>query len=178
MIPAIVGAIVKTTAVGGIGGRTTGGCGTAMTANGSTTATSDVVQRPILENFSGGPIKIVNPAKNGVTLSYMLNGNAFTMPPGYSQEFQEDRAWVIEFSPGANMDQTRYGLQSGVYKFASTDHGWDLYRSNVPANGSGKATDADADESVPAMNARDGAVDRDKSHEDTSSLALYRFPAR
>ena len=91
-----------------------------------------VVRRPILENFSGGPIKIVNPAKSGVTLSYMLNGNAFTMPPGYSQEFQEDRAWVIEFSPGTNMDQTRYGLQSGVYKFASTDHGWDLYRSNVP----------------------------------------------
>ena len=99
VIPAIVGAIVKTTAVGGIGGRTTGGCGMAMTANGSTSATQRVVQCPILENFSGGPIKIVNPAKSGVTLSYMLDGNAFTMPPGYSQEFQEDRAWVIEFSP-------------------------------------------------------------------------------
>ena len=48
-----------------------------------------VVQRPILENFSGGPIKIVNPAKNGVTLNYTLDGNAFTIPPGYSQDIPE-----------------------------------------------------------------------------------------
>ena len=59
-----------------------------------------VVQRPILEDFSGGPIKIVNPAKNGVTLNYTLDGNAFTIPPGYSQDLREDRAWVIEFSRG------------------------------------------------------------------------------
>jgi hypothetical protein len=91
-----------------------------------------VVQRPILENFSGGPIKIVNPAKNGVTLSYTLDGNAFTIPPGYSQDLREDRAWVIQFSRGTNLDQARYGLQSGVYKFARTDHGWELYRSEFP----------------------------------------------
>ena len=90
----------------------------------------DVVQSPILENFSGGPIKIVNPAKSGVTLSYLLDGNDFTIPPGYSQELREDRAWVIEFSRGANLDQARYGLQSGVYTFTRTDHGWELYRSD------------------------------------------------
>ena len=91
-----------------------------------------VVQRPILENFSGGPIKIVNPAKNGVTLNYTLDGNAFTIPPGYSQDLREDRAWVIQFSRGENLDQARYGLQSGVYTFARTDHGWELYRSEFP----------------------------------------------
>jgi hypothetical protein len=91
-----------------------------------------VVSRPILEDFSGGPIKIVNPAKNGVALSYTLDGNAFTILPGYSQDLREDRAWVIQFSRGANLDQTRYGLQSGVYTFARTDHGWELYRSDFP----------------------------------------------
>ena len=91
-----------------------------------------VVQRPILENFSGGPIKIVNPAKNGVTLNYTLDGNAFTIPPGYSQDLREDRAWVIQFSRGANLDQARYGLQSGVYTFTRTDHGLELYRSEFP----------------------------------------------
>jgi hypothetical protein len=91
-----------------------------------------VVQRPISEGFSGGPIKIVNPAKNGVTLNYTLDGNAFTIPPGYSQELREDRAWVIEFSRGTNLDQTRYGLQSGVYTFAGTDQGWELYRGEFP----------------------------------------------
>jgi hypothetical protein len=91
-----------------------------------------VVQRPILENFSGDPIKIVNPAKNGVTLNYMLNGSAYTIPPGYSQDLREDRAWVIQFSRGENLDQARYGLQSGVYTFARADHGWELFRSELP----------------------------------------------
>jgi hypothetical protein len=90
------------------------------------------VRRPILENFSGGPIKIVNPAKNGVPLSYTLDGNTFTIQPGYSQNLQEDRAWVIEFSRGENLDQARYGLRSGVYKFVRTDQGWELYRGDFP----------------------------------------------
>ena len=91
-----------------------------------------VVRRPILETFSGGPIKIANPAKNGVTLSYVLDGNEFTIPPGYSQVLQEDRAWVIQFSRGANLEEARYGLHSGVYRFTHTDHGWELYHSDFP----------------------------------------------
>ena len=91
-----------------------------------------VVQRPISEGFSGGPIKIVNPAKSGATLNYTLDGNAFTIPPGHSQELREDRAWVIEFSRGANLDQVQYGLHTGVYKFTPTDHGMELYRSDFP----------------------------------------------
>ena len=91
-----------------------------------------VVQRPIVENFSGGPIKIVNPPTNGVTLNYVLNGHAFTIPPGYSQNLREDRAWVIQFSRGTTLDQARYGLQSGVYTFTRTDHGWELYRREFP----------------------------------------------
>jgi hypothetical protein len=91
-----------------------------------------VVRRPILENFSGGPIKIVNPSKNAVTLNYMLNGNLYSIPPGYSQDLSEDRAWVIQFSRGANLDQARYGLQSGVYTFSNTNNGWELFRSEFP----------------------------------------------
>jgi hypothetical protein len=91
-----------------------------------------VVNRPILENFSGDPIKIVNPAKNGVTLNYTLNGALFNIPPGYSQDLREDRAWVIQFNRGQSLDQARYGLNSGVYTFGRTDHGWELYRSDLP----------------------------------------------
>jgi hypothetical protein len=87
-----------------------------------------VVQRPILESFSGGPITITNPATNGVSLSYTLDGVAYTIAPGYSQDFREDRAWVVQFSRGGNMDQARYGLTSGVYSFTSTEHGWELYK--------------------------------------------------
>jgi hypothetical protein len=94
-----------------------------------------VVRRPILENFSGAPIKIVNPAKNTVTLNYLLNGATYSIPPGYSQDLSEDRAWVIQFSRGADMDQAKYGLQSGVYTFANTNHGWELFRSDFPQTG-------------------------------------------
>ena len=87
-----------------------------------------IVGRPIYDNFSGGPIKIVNPANSGVTLNYTLNGNLYTIQPGYSQDLQEDRAWVIQFSRGPDLDQARYGLTSGVYTFTRTDRGWELFR--------------------------------------------------
>jgi hypothetical protein len=51
---------------------------------------------------------------------------------GYNQDFREDRAWVIQFSRGENLSQVQYGLQSGLYTFASTDQGWELYRSDSP----------------------------------------------
>ena len=50
---------------------------------------------------SGGSITITNPATNFATLSYTLDGRAYTIPPGYRQELREDRAWVIQFSRGA-----------------------------------------------------------------------------
>ncbi len=101
-------------------------------------ANAYVVERPILENsqpaanFSGGPITITNPATNNVTLSYTLDGVAYTIAPGYTQDFSEDRAWVIQFSRGANLNEVQYGLQSGLYSFTSTDQGWELYRSELP----------------------------------------------
>jgi hypothetical protein len=91
-----------------------------------------VVQRPIMRNFSGGLIQIDNPATNKQTLSYTLDGNPYTIAPGYSQSFPEDRAWVVQFSRGPNMEQARYGLQSGTYSFTSTGTGWELYRGELP----------------------------------------------
>ncbi len=92
-----------------------------------------VAARPILDdplpaaNFSRGPITIANPATNNVTINYTLDGVAYTIPPGYTQDLREDRAWVIQFSRGTNLEQARYGLQSGLYTFTSTDQGWELY---------------------------------------------------
>ena len=82
--------------------------------------------------FSGGPISIINPATNTTTLTYSLGGDAFTIPPGYRQNFHEDRAWAIRFSPGANRDEVQYRLHSGLYTFTDTNHGWELYHSKLP----------------------------------------------
>ena len=102
----------------------------------STAPNAYIVARPIVPeaNFSGGPITITNPATNNVTLSYTLDGIAYTIPPGYSQELREDRAWVIQFSRGENLDQAQYGLQTGLYSFTGTDHGWELYHSELPTS--------------------------------------------
>lgn len=62
----------------------------------------------------------------------MLNGGDFTIPAGYSQNLREDRAWVIEFSRGTNLEQAQYGLQAGVYTFTPTEQGWELYRTEFP----------------------------------------------
>ena len=101
---------------GGTGLRRTAGCGITMTANGwtiegpiPTPPNPYVVARPVVADpvpeatFSGGPITITNPATNKETLSYTLNGIAYTILPGYSQDFRADRAWAIQFSRGENL---------------------------------------------------------------------------
>jgi hypothetical protein len=93
-----------------------------------------VVQRPILDNaiFSGLPIKITNPATSGVTLSYVLNGVTYSIPPGHSQNLTLDRSWVISFSRGGKFGTARYGLQPGLYTFEPTaDHGWELFHGAI-----------------------------------------------
>ena len=87
-----------------------------------------VAARPV---FSGEPIKITNPLTSRTALSYTLNGTVYTIQPGYSQEFVEDRDWVIDFSRGPSLGEARYGLHGGNYMFRATGNGWELF--NVPA---------------------------------------------
>jgi hypothetical protein len=111
----------------GGGQQGTGGAGTQHEAGPNTGKTADVAPQ-----FSGGPISIINPATNTATLSYSLGGDTFTIPPGYRQNFHEDRARAIRFSPGANRDEVQYRLHTGLYTFTSTEHGWELYHSKLP----------------------------------------------
>jgi hypothetical protein len=98
-----------------------------------------VVQSPIIDNpapaGSGLPIKIVNPAANKTTLSYTLDGNPYTIAPGSGQDLTMDHPWVIEFNRGGNFGQARYGLESGLYTFTSTDHGWELFQQPLSQSG-------------------------------------------
>lgn len=111
----------------GGGPQGTGSAGTQHEAGPNTGKSANAATE-----FSGGPISIINPATNTATLSYTLGGDAFTIPPGYRQNFHEDRAWAIRFSPGANHDEVQYRLHTGLYTFTNTDHGWELYHSKSP----------------------------------------------
>ncbi len=127
----------QTTARGPGGGQASGQPGggqkaTADTSSPHVTGSNPGKTADAATKFNGGPITIINPATNTATLSYTLGGDAFTIAPGYGQNFHDDRAWTIRFSPGANRDDVQYGLHAGIYTFTSTDHGWELYRSKSP----------------------------------------------
>lgn len=73
------------------------------------------------------PIQIVNPMENRVALSFTLNGTQTTLQPGETRDLQNDRQWVIQFDRGAQFGTASYSLDSGVYTFAGTSNGWELY---------------------------------------------------
>jgi hypothetical protein len=82
-------------------------------------------------NGQPGDIVILNPADNTNAMNYSLNGHNFTIQPGQSQRFANDRRWVIEFNRGGQ-DQAagaRYTLSPGQFKFKPMDSGWELVRA-------------------------------------------------
>lgn len=97
--------------------------------------TTPYIQQPVtvIENplASGQPVKIVNPSANGVALSYLLNDAAQSIPPGSSQDLTLDRSLVIRFSRGSGFGEARYQLEAGVYTFARTDRGWELFHGQL-----------------------------------------------
>ncbi len=87
----------------------------------------------------GGDIKLICPKTLGGGLSYSLNGNVYSIQPGYSQTFKDDRQWVLEFLRGGEgSESVRYTLKAGTYTFAVGPGGWELHQpssaaSNLPA---------------------------------------------
>jgi len=76
---------------------------------------------------SGGTIKLLCPVTAPSPLTYSLNGHAYTIQPGYSQSFREDREWTLEFKRGTEAgDVARYSLKAGTYSFVVGANGWEL----------------------------------------------------
>ncbi len=74
-------------------------------------------------------IAIVNPTDNEVTLHFLLDGQPQTLEAGMRIDYTVTRPVLIKFSRGAQFGVGRYRLDEHLYKFRSTDHGWELYRS-------------------------------------------------
>ena len=88
---------------------------------------------PSLPRFSPSPpstvsnIKLSCPKTAPGPLSYSLNGHIYTIQPGYSQTFPNDRAWTIEFKRGGDDSEVAsLALNSGTYLFVAGPSGWDL----------------------------------------------------
>jgi hypothetical protein len=98
----------------------------------------------------GVSARIVNPANNGVTLTFSINHRLYALAPGMHQDVPYARGHHIEFDRGSGHGLARYSLDGAVFRFAPTPNGWDLFRrpfaaaagrsiasSNPPAPGSG-----------------------------------------
>jgi hypothetical protein len=75
---------------------------------------------------SRGEIKIVQPVGAVDEVHYALNGAIYTIKPGFTQTFADDRNWVIAFGSGGERGDLHYTLQAGEYRFVATPSGWDL----------------------------------------------------
>ena len=77
--------------------------------------------------YDGGPIVIACPADAPAPISYVLNGYTYTMKPGETQQFVNDRNWVVQFTRGIpGTADKRYTLSTGRYRFEPSSQGWDL----------------------------------------------------
>ncbi len=87
-------------------------------------------------NPAYGTIKLICPKSASAGLSYALNGHPFTIEPGYSQTFREDRVWTLEFKRGGDGSEVaRHSLKSGTYAFVLGNSGWELQsQSALPTN--------------------------------------------
>ena len=76
-----------------------------------------------------GNIKLICPKAAGGPLTYSLNGHVYTIQPGYSQTFRDDRPWTLEFMRGGEgSEAARYSLKAGTYSFAVGTSGWELHQ--------------------------------------------------
>jgi hypothetical protein len=82
-----------------------------------------IVEKPAV---SAGKIKLRNPADSGGAIRYLLNDQEFVIEPGFAQQIEADRDWVIEFTSGGSKGDVRYRLAPGEYEFRAGDDGWDL----------------------------------------------------
>ena len=83
---------------------------------------------------SSGSIKLIFPKESVVPISYVLNGTVYTIKPGYTQTFLDDRIWTIEFLRGGSGSlPMRYELNAGTYQFVADENGWDLKPLSVAA---------------------------------------------
>ncbi|MFV0442288.1 MAG: hypothetical protein ACK5Q5_01810 [Planctomycetaceae bacterium] len=83
--------------------------------------------------YSQQPIKIAMPENEAGLCAYVLKDNSnswnYTIAPGKSQEFKEDRGWKITFDRGNGHGEQTYGLKPGLYRFRQSSRGWELYHS-------------------------------------------------
>jgi hypothetical protein len=104
-----------------------------------------------------GRLTLVNPQDSGGAVNYALDGHAYTIEPGSTQDMTVQGPCLVEFDRGNDGASARYSLTSGSYTFTVTDKGWELYNTtfnitldNTSNNGDFYYSRDGREESVPA----------------------------
>jgi hypothetical protein len=92
--------------------------------------------------YSQLPITISMPDGEAGLCAYILGDGSnawnYSIAPGKSQSFKEDRAWTVRYDRGNGYGEQMYRLKPGHYKFRQSARGWELYYSapggNAPLN--------------------------------------------
>jgi hypothetical protein len=63
-------------------------------------------------------------------VNYTLDGQRYTMGPGYQQVLARNRL-TVAFDRGGSFGHAKYGIDDGWYKFTATDRGWELYKNTA-----------------------------------------------
>lgn len=77
------------------------------------------------------PVRIMNPAANNATLSFSVNGQQFSLAPGFKQDLTGGAGTVISFDRGEGRGVATYTLFGGEYTFTPTANGWELFRTST-----------------------------------------------
>jgi len=104
---------------------------------------------------------LINPNDSAGSVNYMLDGNAYTLEPGKSQDLTIYARCLVEFDRGIGDAGARYTLADGSYSFTVTDKGWELYNTtydvtldNTANGGAFYYVRGGREESVPAGGTR------------------------
>jgi hypothetical protein len=76
---------------------------------------------------SRGKIAIHLSAEATTDITYTLNGTEYTIKPGYAQNFDDDRKWIISYADSESKKPIRYTLTAGAYRFLQNKVGFSLH---------------------------------------------------
>jgi hypothetical protein len=82
------------------------------------------------DSQTGQRLVLQNPQESGGSVSFLLDGNVYTLAAGSVQEVSITAPCLVEFDRGTGGAEARYTLAAGSYTFSVSDNGWELYSLN------------------------------------------------
>ncbi len=97
--------------------------------DGTNSGAASIVTPPANPPAAMESARVVNPADNGVTLSFMVDSQVYSVAPGAHQDVVGGPDRVITFDRGDSRGTGRYALRAGTYTFTPSQSGWELYHT-------------------------------------------------